>query len=219
MTEFIKGKSPFGRKIQAVAGSALKVGDRVTLVIENSPTPGTGGSFMVAYRAASERGFHGTATSAAEIGETVDIVEAVIQDVMLPIDFKKDFTPIPFDDNHYLFLHLVDTCPICGRKMMSSGDSTAYDDDARSQKAQMERAGIVARGSGILGEYRKHICEVCTKEGKGKFTCAMCDQTRTSDQLHDTSFGEPICTICYTTLTAEQYDQKYEAIGDAHQWD
>lgn len=110
----------------------------------------------------------------------------------------------PGDDEATLLAVLVRRCPVCKRPMIDPLSVAAKTQDF-SIKAQMDRAGIQFRSSSTDATGHT-VCEGCVKEGKVTVRCALCGESRTSDQIQET-YGDPaecLCTVCYGT-TPERY--------------
>jgi hypothetical protein len=141
----------------------------------------------------------------------------------------KDFVPQLVQkqrDGMAYFSMLVEArkCPTCEKWMVQKVDKhRTYIHPvfphwlAVDQDAQVKRAGLhYASDSQIDEEY---ICQVCADDGKGGFTCRICEQVRTSDQ-EQTSYGEDkLCTVCYASTPAKEWDAKTKALYDAHKYD
>lgn len=57
------------------------------------------------------------------------------------------------------------------------------------------------------------ICKDCENSGKSTFYCRICGEKRSSVDFHDIIVGdEKVCTHCYSTLTAKEYDDKISII-------
>jgi hypothetical protein len=104
----------------------------------------------------------------------------------------------------------ISVCPICGSYMTESGWSKGI--------AKMSRVSSGEPGS------RRHVCEKCAEAGKATFTCALCEQSYSSDQIQE-SFGcnysseDFLCKNCYKTRTAEVWDAKYDKLSEKHRYD
>lgn len=212
-------ESERGRLLHATAGETLGKRDRIQLVFEypaGNDEPVRPKRTLVAYKARVEGHYHGTCLNDAIVGMDVIYQEHIIQEQAPEPDLLKDFTPILFErEGVVLMLVEYERCPICHRPMIRPfAQRVEY---RLSPKAQMERADIVRPGDEIPGSDRV-ACEVCTQEGKIVFTCAFCGQERRSDLLHE-SHPEPVCTICYNTLTAAEWEAKEDALHEEHRYD
>lgn len=119
----------------------------------------------------------------------------------------------------------LNKCPSCGRWML---DKSANEQGwpavwpavhSGNIREQLERAGWVF--SSDTKKDNETICSVCASEGKGGFTCSLCNQYRTSDQEQE-AFGDPLdylCTVCYETVSAKVWHDKYNSLYDAHKYD
>jgi hypothetical protein len=86
-------------------------------------------------------------------------------------------------------------------------------------RQQMAKAGW--RFSSDVKRDDEIICSKCAEEGRGGFTCSLCKEYRTSDQEEE-AFGDPpdyLCTICYETVSAKVWHDKYNSLFDAHKYD
>ena len=115
----------------------------------------------------------------------------------------------------------VEPCPICGRLMMSEVDGLFPKYLRINQRAQKQAAGVVGVGLQIPGNnvLYTHACEVCSQEGRITFTCALCQQQRSSAELHDVHYGEPVCEICFATRTAKDWEAMLDQLERNHQYD
>jgi len=102
----------------------------------------------------------------------------------------------------------IDTCPICGNYMTKNG----YGKE------------IARRSEFSFGEHgnREYICEKCAEAGKATFTCALCGEVRSSDQI-GASFGcweeDFLCKVCYETCTAKVWAVKCDELDNEHRYD
>jgi len=137
---------------------------------------------------------------------------------------KSEYVPKIHEQGHELLLVEVlfegKRCPICGKAMVRKYNefSFPYGIDS-NQDAQMKRAGIVyVSNTKHHGEY---ICVECEEEGMARFTCALCGKEKKTSKIQE-AFGDPteyLCTDCYETVPAKEWDAKVKKLEDAHQWD
>lgn len=135
--------------------------------------------------------------------------------------------PIEIDTRHFvptiqeswgLFALPVSRCSFCKtytlpkiKGFYENGSS------AMSQAEQMKAAGMRYRGSNFITS--DIVCEQCVADGKIHFKCAFCEETRNSELYHDAEYGDPICKICYETLTAKEWDEKMKELHEIHRYD
>lgn len=115
-----------------------------------------------------------------------------------------------------LFALPLERCGFC-RKQMLSPMKGFHLSSTMNQEAQMRAAGLVYRGDSNVTSF--DVCEECVAAGKVAFNCIFCGEYRKSDLYHDSEYGEPICKICYESLTAKEWDEKMEALHEAHRYD
>jgi hypothetical protein len=156
-------------------------------------------------------------------------LKSMVQRNLVPAGKVEDFTPTRYPDEpnsvYYLFLMQVRKCQTCGRPIMpyvaEHERSFVFPRYVRiDQEAQMKRAGIQPVGTWSV-ERDAYLCEECTKAGKDTFTCALCDQERTSD-LEQFRYGDPpdfLCTPCYESVSASKWEAEIERIEEAHRYD
>lgn len=212
-------KSPIARELSAIAAESFKAGEKLVLVQDLSVMSARTNNALVARHPLPNSYHHGIALNDAAYGETVRFEEATFRTEIPKGDILKDFTPVLFNDwNYGLFLLPIQKCPICGRTMMSRSD--VFDKYTEfTQDKQMTQAGIVHIGQLIPGSDR-HACEVCTREGRVTFICAICKESRSSDQFHEEVCEEPICTVCYETKSAKEYEESTDKLYDEyHRYD
>ena len=120
-------------------------------------------------------------------------------------------------------------CPVCEKVMLDCpADSLkrcgsnwgAVYDGGNTIEAQCRRADfvLVSRSVGKDGE---RICQECSSAGRNTFVCAHCKQEKPTSVIHE-SFGDPaehLCTECYTTTPAAQWDSIVDALNNAHRYD
>jgi len=111
-------------------------------------------------------------------------------------------------------------CPSCGKQMMGKarrGIFPLY--VGKNQEAQMKERGVVFSSDAMIdGDY---ICIECKEAGKASITCALCGEKKPSNKVGD-SFGAPpeyLCTDCYDSVPAKQWDEKVDKLREVHRWD
>ena len=119
-------------------------------------------------------------------------------------------------------------CSICGNKMLRFRSYYYRKFEAMypawykaNLRSQLKRAGIKIP-SEVKDKDDELICEECAEAGLATFTCAMCEEERSS-VLKKVSFGidppEYLCTVCYGSVTAKEWDDKYRELQKTHQYD
>lgn len=103
----------------------------------------------------------------------------------------------------------LESCPICNRFMVSHL--------SRFGK-EYQKLDLVAYGMRLPGS-SQYACEKCVEEGLVGFTCAICKQKRSSDQIQEEHEGEIACTVCYETLPAKEWDQHINRVYESHRYD
>jgi len=132
-----------------------------------------------------------------------------------------NYTPEVIDGYGKVLVEL-EKCPLCGKYMV----------DAKGAKyglfpkyininidKQMERAGWVLRSCTKVDD--KNICSECTEAGKADFLCTLCKQRKPTDKIKE-EIGDPteyICTDCYETMPAKEWDEKICKIREIHRYD
>lgn len=229
MPSDIKWASPSTKTIKAIAGTNLKPGDKVVLVYESGAALKSDPRLVAYLDKPDSTSYNATATAFALFSQETEVEERVIQKAFPQTIPDEGFTPgiaqiknrfSGKDEPHALFLCKPQVCPICGRLMMRRYVTGFPQSGAYAQDEQMKHAGIVGIGKPIPGDDNEEsACEVCTAEGRIRFTCAFCEQERGSDLLHTVRHSEAICAICYETLSAKDYDTKMNALNEKHQYD
>lgn len=117
----------------------------------------------------------------------------------------------------------LDRCAICERAMVPLAATRAnvwpvfYSD---TLEAQAKRGGFPIASN--LTRDGDAICRACAQEGRAGFTCAHCEQFRTTDQAVRV-FGiddqDVLCQTCYETVPAKQWDGVVQTLHDRHRYD
>jgi len=112
------------------------------------------------------------------------------------------------------------TCASCRRQMLRKDKAKLFPLTWDfTQEKQMEKAGVVLESSSRIDDDR--ICIECEASGKASITCDLCDTLKPSSKKKE-SFGDPssyLCTDCYETVPAKQWEEKVEELHKAHRWD
>ena len=110
-------------------------------------------------------------------------------------------------------------CPICKELIWDreAPYSNYYQKDIREQ---LFRAGIAVESNFDVREGT--VCEVCKKEDKAIFKCALCQEERRSSEIR-MCFGadwgrEYLCTHCYETVSAKAWGQKVKDLEEEHKY-
>lgn len=207
-----------------MAGSKLCAGDKLVLTFESSAVFPNNSRTLVAYKMPPEgKHWHAEALNDARIGEDVEIQEHILQADFSPKAVTETFEPLILERERLVMLLLsTEQCAICGRTMMHVVPESAElfkRFSPMTQIDQMKKAGIVAYASHVPGDDAKAVCAICEQEGRIGFVCAICHTHRLSNQLYDSYAGEPRCSICYSTQTAEAWDAFEDSLDAKHQWD
>lgn len=138
---------------------------------------------------------------------------------------KDDYTPKIIENRdssvYATFVIQLKKCATCQTPMLPKISRDIFPKWQRVDAlAQIERAGWQAESTS-LDKRGNPICGRCATLGKASFVCAMCHQERSSDQVQ-LSFGDPaehLCKTCYATKPAQEWDQRIEALEEAHRYD
>jgi len=114
----------------------------------------------------------------------------------------------------------TETCHCCGKQMMAKDKSNLFPFlFAESQEAQMKKQGVAFRSSSEKDN--KRICIECEAKGLASFVCALCGERKSSSNVQE-SFGYPaeyLCKDCYSTVSAEIWENKIEELSESHRYD
>ena len=132
-------------------------------------------------------------------------------------------TPVAIGKGLFTFALPVTHCQVCDRPMMHKDRSGLFSPYKEfSQEAQMARTKIVMAKMRVPGsDYfsgKSYACEGCVAEGKVTFTCAICKQKRSSDQLHEENYEEPECKLCYETMPAKAWAEWHKDQDERNRW-
>lgn len=135
---------------------------------------------------------------------------------------NDEWTPKIVGDGKYpygLFMLQIYRCEICNRLCMHSPVGAFPSYNRNNQEAQMKRAGIVALG--YSGTEQEPVCAVCVSENKITITCAICNETRSANDVEERVGSPPefLCKFCYETVSAKAWQDKMDELRDSHQWD
>ena len=114
----------------------------------------------------------------------------------------------------------VEECPSCNKYMMQEarrGVFPYFIDLA--QKTQMKNKDI--HFISVSEIKNQKICSKCEKDGKASFVCALCNETKDSNQVEE-SFGDPpehLCTDCYAKTPVKTWDEKVAELEKSHRYD
>lgn len=128
-------------------------------------------------------------------------------------------TPLITSEKYTLFALQTDECPICRVRMLNKDKNNLFPYYVgMNQEAQMKKAGMEFKGSVFVKG--SHICKKCEESGKATIKCELCGETKSSVKIQE-SFGEGsfLCSDCYETIPAKQWDEKYEELLEEHKWD
>lgn len=105
----------------------------------------------------------------------------------------------------------LEPCVYCRRLMVAEAWTKYGSPFAHTLPGQMEKNNWTTRGASIPGTERdEYACVDCVAAGKVKFTCAICEQERTSEFLHEEHYDEAECTICYETISAKIWEEWHD---------
>lgn len=138
----------------------------------------------------------------------------------------ETFVPKVIHNGYAIMLVRVMECATCGKLMVNKPKSRedleqnifpAY--ISVSFENQLKRANWVQQSSAkVDGRY---VCMECVVAGRVEFLCALCKDRKSSDK-EQASFGDPpefLCSDCFTTVTAQIWDQKVDELEKRHRWD
>ncbi len=132
------------------------------------------------------------------------------------------YTPQIIEGGYALMLIQVAACPICKKIMVYiPKDSYAlFPAYCKIQaKAQIERAGWIYMST--IKQDDKNICVECVKAGKVTFFCSICEERKPTSKIQE-SIGWPpeyMCTDCYETKSAKEWQKHYNALEKDHRYD
>lgn len=140
----------------------------------------------------------------------------------------SEFTPqIIQEDEHSAQISLrvrVRKCPICNKLMFP--DKEGHNNRAWNEllwysadkHQQMKSLRMVSTGEYVpmLEEY---ICEECTQAGRATFICKLCNHERAINLVQHSWIGDALCTVCYESMSAKIWNEKYQELESAHRWD
>ena len=116
-------------------------------------------------------------------------------------------------------------CPLCAKWMIwpNPQRGSLHDTFPRFYKIdfnhQLQAAGWV-KASDIKVEGRT-ICTACVDAGKAYFTCSLCNQKQSTDNILN-RYGDPpefLCVTCYQTTPASKWDAKEDELQEKHRYD
>lgn len=134
----------------------------------------------------------------------------------------ESYKPQIIEGRYATFLVQFLKCPLCQQPMIveeperNSPFPMSY---KINYESQAHAAGFRIRSKVVSND--KHICTVCAESGKGGFNCYLCKQYKESAKLEQ-SFGDPpdyLCTDCYATVPAKEWDEIVDRLYDLHQYD
>jgi len=114
----------------------------------------------------------------------------------------------------------AEKCELCGRVMIPkapSGIYANYFEDTQEEQAKRKKLQFISD----IKVDGKYICQDCADKGKADFLCVMCKERKQSDKK-EISFGDPkeyLCTDCYETVPAKDWDLKVDEMENLHRWD
>lgn len=116
----------------------------------------------------------------------------------------------------------VSSCACCNRNMISRRWKRAPDYYLiEGRLSDWMEARRFVYDSDAVDSNDEPICEICKKEGKSSFKCAICDEIKPSSKIKH-SFGDPaeyLCVDCYNSVSAAEWDKKVDALEGAHRYD
>jgi hypothetical protein len=133
----------------------------------------------------------------------------------------ETFIPQKMADNAYTFVLKVSTCYNCKRPMMPIDDKRLFHTyRGCRQDDQMKHANIAIESNYDIDNI--HLCTECVQLDVATFTCCHCNESKVASKLHETvgSFDpDYICTDCYATVPAKEFDELIETLQREHRYD
>lgn len=174
-------------------------------------------------------------------------LEAWKEAVEAQLDGGKKFTPVKSGGDGYgsvgVMLVTLSKCGHCKKTMVFPPRHQSYDFSTfpiwhgNAFTAQVKRAGWVIAApkpfenntQGTEGQRGDEddcirvICVGCAKAGHATFVCRLCDQKRPTSQRQDSTGSwedrDSLCTPCYETVPAKEWDKMQTLIGEEHRYD
>lgn len=143
----------------------------------------------------------------------------------------QEYTPQKIDRNYGVMLVRLRSCASCAKTMISVPRSNILADDqvfptdfANDFNAQVKRAGWVKRSKHTTQTsdgWTDSICTECADIGMAKFTCSLCGNIRSTNEVQE-SIGEPpdyLCKVCYYSKPASEWCEKKKELWENHKYD
>lgn len=123
-------------------------------------------------------------------------------------------------DFYATMLVQLERCPTCSRPMIPAKVKRPFPQYVfANAEAQARRAGWGQESTARKDD--EVICTDCARKGLSSFTCALCEEERSSDLIQE-SFGDPpehLCSECYSTVSAEKWDRARDDLNQKHRYD
>lgn len=162
----------------------------------------------------------------------ISIIEETLKQQGVVVEFKFNippmdkFVPKIIEEGSHVYLEMLlegEKCHLCKKIMIAVVSPyrpkifPAY--MKLNQKAQMETIGLVFTSSCLVDDHA--ICHECVEAGKADFLCVLCGERKPSNQVQE-SIGDPaefLCTGCYNTKSAKEWDEKVDELQEEHKYD
>lgn len=118
------------------------------------------------------------------------------------------------------FLVKLPFCQHCKKPMLHS----VFPNLDYFVKEQIKRAGFEITGRQFeshseFGETLKHaFCQTCCDAGYATFTCLFCHQERPSNQVYRAAYEEGICSVCFETSSAKEWEEKLSKLDEDNRY-
>jgi hypothetical protein len=144
---------------------------------------------------------------------------------------NKLYTPTEVESTERLVLlgFAAKACPICQKTMVDAPEQYlkycqtnrgAAFDGGNTMEAQLKRGGYVFR-SDAEDKDGNTICRSCKDEGRSSFVCYHCKKEHPTNKIEE-RYGDPaeyLCTDCYTSVPAKEWDELTTKLSNAHRYD
>ena len=131
-----------------------------------------------------------------------------------------EYVPRLWYGRYAMMLIELKVCPTCDRLMLPRMSTDPFPRAMGvSKEDQLHNAGWVEQGKmWVNGQYS---CVECERNDRVTVQCALCGVQRKSSEIKE-SFGDPpeyLCTTCYMTVSAKEWDKKRHELRESHRWD
>ncbi|MFX1450668.1 MAG: hypothetical protein ACFFCM_07500 [Promethearchaeota archaeon] len=136
----------------------------------------------------------------------------------------KNFIPKIHKNGGNIYIEMLiegEKCKICGKTMIKNSHIRPLFPNWMeiNQEAQMKKSGLVFWSDTLVDD--EYICVECEKAGKADFLCQLCKKRKPSNKVKE-SFGSPaefLCTDCFETKTAKEWDKITDKLNEEHRYD